>query len=318
MRNMSKIVTAGLVSAFASMPVAQAADVVIGVPNWPSVNVTANVLKVVLEDNLGLEVELRTGNNAVVFEAMDKNDMHVHPEVWLPNQANLHNKYVKENKTVKMNANGIPAFQGMCVTKHTADTHGVKSITDLTNPDIAKLFDTDGDGKGEIWIGASGWASTNVEKIRAKSYGYSETMNLKEMDETLALAEVDNAVAQKKPIVFFCYTPHHMFALHELIPLKEPAYDKAKWKVLQPTDDPDWLAKSSAPVAWDLAYLHIHYSAKLEETNPAAAALLSKVKLDTDTVSAMTFALVVDKQDPAAFAKKWVAENAKTVQGWLK
>ena len=62
---------------------------------------------------------------------------------------------------------------------------------------MAAKFDTDGNGKGEIWIGAAGWASTNVEKIRAKSYGYSETMNLKEMDETLALAEVDNAVAQE-------------------------------------------------------------------------------------------------------------------------
>ena len=41
-------------------------------------------------------------------------------------------------------------------------------------------FDSDGDGQGEIWIGASGWASTNVEKIRAKSYGYDETMKLKE------------------------------------------------------------------------------------------------------------------------------------------
>ena len=61
----------------------------------------------------------------------------------------------------------------MCVTKWTAETHGIKSLSDLTNPDTAALFDTDGDGKGEIWIGASGWASTNVEKIRAKSYGYT-------------------------------------------------------------------------------------------------------------------------------------------------
>ena len=46
--------------------------------------------------------------------------------------------------------------------------------------------------------------------------------------------------------------------------------------------------------------------------------MLSQVKLDTDTVSAMTFALVVDKMDPAEFAKKWLADNADTVDGWLK
>lgn len=312
-----KTLAAGAVALAISAPV-YAADVVIGVPNWPSVNVTANVLKVILEDNFGLEVELQNGTNPIVFEAMDSGSMHVHPEVWLPNQSNLHNKFVKEKGTVSMNPNGVSAFQGMCVTKYTADEHGVSKISDLTDPDIAKLFDTDGDGLGEIWIGAPGWASTNVEKIRAKSYGYSETMNLKEMDETLALAEVDNAVVQKKPIVFFCYTPHHMFALHDLVILKEPEYDAAKWNVIQPTDDPNWLEKSSAPVAWDLAYLHIHYASALETAQPEVASLLSKVKLDTDTVSKMTFALVVEKQDPLEYAKAWVAENGDMVEKWLR
>lgn len=312
----------GLLSAAAMMAGASmatmAADVVIGVPNWPSVAATANVLKVVLEDNYGLDVELQNGTNPVVFEAMDTGSMHIHPEVWLPNQSNLHEKFVKTKGSVKMNPNGVAAFQGMCVTKMTADKHGVRKISDLTNPDIAKLFDTDGDGKGEVWIGAAGWASTNVEKIRAKSYGYDATMNLKEIDETLALAEVDNAVKQKKPLAFFCYTPHHMFALHELVILEEPKYDAAKWKVIQPTDDPEWLSKSSAPVAWDLAYLHIHYAASLESSHPEVATMLSKVKFDTDIVSAMTFALVVDKLDPADFAKDWVAKNGSLVETWLK
>ena len=135
---------------------------------------------------------------------------------------------------------------------------------------------------------------------------------------TLALAEVDNAVAQNTNIAFFCYTPHHMFALHELVILKEPAYDESKWKVIQPTDDPEWLEKSEAPVAWNTAYLHIHYAAALEKDQPAVATMLSKVKLNTDVVSAMTYALVVEKQDAAEFAKKWVADNASLVDSWLQ
>jgi len=303
-------------SAYGAM--AQAADVVIGVPNWPSVLATAHVLKVALENNLGLEVELQNGTNPVVFEAMDSGSMHVHPEVWLPNQTNLNDKYVGEKKTVRMNPNGVAGDQAMCVTKGTQERTGIENLSDLTDPEMAKNFDTDGDGKGEIWIGAAGWASTNVEKIRAKSYGYDATMTLKEMDETLALAEVDAAVNKDENITFFCYTPHHMFALHELVILKEPAYDEAQWNVIQPTDDPEWLSKSDAPVAWNTANLHIHYAASLEADQPEAAAMLSKVSLDTSVVSAMTFALVVEKQDPAEFAAKWVEENAETVDSWLQ
>lgn len=317
MIKLSKVLTTTALTVALTTP-ALAADVVIGVPNWPSVRVTAHVLKVAIEDNLGLEVELQNGTNPVVFEAMDSGAMHVHPEVWLPNQANLNQKFVQEKKTVRQNPNGVAGDQAMCVTKGTAERTGIENLSDLTNPEMAKNFDTDDDGKGEIWIGAAGWASTNVEKIRAKSYGYDQTMNLKEMDETLALAEVDNAVAQEQNIVFFCYTPHHMFALHDLVILKEPAYDESKWNVIQPTDDPEWLEKSDAAVAWNTAYLHIHYAASLEENHPAAADLLSKVNLDTDTVSAMTYALVVEKEDPAEFARKWVDENSSQVDSWLK
>ena len=298
--------------------VATAADVVIGVPNWPSVLATAHVLKVAMENNLGLEVELQNGTNPVVFEAMDSGSMHVHPEVWLPNQTNLNNQYVQEKKTVMMNPNGVAGDQAMCVTAGTAERTGIENLSDLSDPEMAKNFDTDGDGMGEIWIGAAGWASTNVEKVRAKSYGYDATMSLKEMDETLALAEVDAAVAQNENIVFFCYTPHHMFALHELVILKEPAHDASQWTMIQPTDDPEWLEKSSAGMAWSTAYLHIHYAASLETDQPEAAAMLANVSLDTEVVSTMTYALVVEKQDPAEFAAKWVEENADLVDSWLQ
>ncbi|AAV97365.1 glycine betaine/proline ABC transporter, periplasmic substrate-binding protein (plasmid) [Ruegeria pomeroyi DSS-3] len=291
-----------------------AADVVIGVPNWPSVRATAHVLKIVLEDNLGLEVELQNGSNPIIFEAMDAGAMQVHPEVWLPNQSNLHNTFVKEKGTVAMNPNGIAADQAMCVTRGTAERTGIKALSELSDPDMAAKFDSDGDGLGEIWIGAAGWASTNVEKIRAKSYGYDQTMTLKEMDETLALAEVDAATDQDTNIAFFCYTPHHMFQLYDLVLLEEPPHDPAQWKVAQPTDDPNWLENSSAAVAWDKAYLHIHYQAEMD---PAAAAVLAKVDLTSDQVSAMVYALIVDGMDAEAFARNWVEENADQVDSWL-
>ncbi len=296
----------------------QAADMVIGVPNWPSVAVTADILKVVIEDNYGLEVDLQNGTNPVVFEAMDGGSMHIHPEVWLPNQQNLHDTYVTEKGTVSMNPNGVPSFTGVCVTKGTVERTGIKALSDLTDPDMAVNFDEDGDGRGDIWIGATGWASTTVEKIRAKSYGYDVTMNLLEMDETLALSKVDAAVAKSDNIVFMCYTPHHMFTLYDLVPLEEPAHDPGQWVVIQPTDDPDWLEKSSAPVAWSAPTLHVMYASSLNDSHPEVASMLSNVKLDTDLVSGMTYAVVVDKVDTAEFAIQWVSENADLVNSWLQ
>lgn len=310
------LISAALAMSFGTAALAE--DVIIGVPNWASVRGTAHILKVALEDNLGLSVELQNGTNPIIFEAMDSGAMHVHPEVWLPNQQNLHDKFVTEKGSVKFNPNAVLSDQRICVTKDTQERTGISALSDLTDPDMAANFDTDGDGRGEMWIGAAGWASTNVEKIRAKSYGYAETMNLMEMDEAVALGQVDNAVAQGQNIVFYCYTPHHMFALYDLVPLTEPAYDEAQWKITQPTDDPDWLENSTAPTAWDAANLHVFYSTALEEAQPEAARMLSSVKLNADHVSAIVYALSVEGMDPADFARQWVDENADLVDSWFK
>ncbi len=67
---MGKITSIAAGSAMLMAGPVMAADVVIGVPNWPSVKVPAHVLKVVLEDNLGLSVELQNGTNPIVFSTV--------------------------------------------------------------------------------------------------------------------------------------------------------------------------------------------------------------------------------------------------------
>ncbi len=101
---MNKIVAnwaVAVTTMFASVG-AVAADVVVGVANWPSITVSAEVIKNVLENNLGVEVELQPGTNPIIFEGMSADSMHVHPEVWLPNQAGLADKHA-DNVVQNMN-----------------------------------------------------------------------------------------------------------------------------------------------------------------------------------------------------------------------
>ena len=46
--------------------------------------------------------------------------------------------------------------------------------------------------------------------------------------------------------------------------------------------------------------------------------MLSNVKLTTDHVTAIVYALSVDGSDPADFARQWVDENADLVDSWFK
>lgn len=313
----SRLLLATALVSMGTVGAAQAADLVLGVPNWPAGNATSNILKIVIEDNFGLDVELQSGTNPIIFEAMDSGSMHLHPEVWLPNQVNLHDKFVKENQTVVMNENPVQAVQGMCVTQHTADTYGITSINDLTDPDKMAIFDKDGNGTPEVWIGAPGWASTAIERIRAKSYGYDQTMELNEYDGTVAWGELGTAASSDQPWMGFCYEPHFIFVAYDLVYLDEPEHDPETWTIIQPTDDPQWLEKSSASTAWKGATLHLHYAASVREDFPEVAAMLDAYQIPPEVLSEAGYALSVQDQDVEEYARNWVDENQDVVLEWL-
>ncbi|WP_432288371.1 glycine betaine ABC transporter substrate-binding protein [Aminobacter sp. BA135] len=297
---------------------AHSADLVVAMPNWPSGQASANIIKAALEKSLKIDVEVEEMGTLIAFTGLDSGKVDIHPEVWRPNLDSLVQKYVTDRGTVHLSPRSVSATQGLCVTQKTYDDYGIHDVADLTDPVKTRVFDTDGDGKGEIWIGAQGWSSTDIERIRAKSYGYAATMTLLEMPEEVGMSAVDAAVATDKPIVFYCYSPHHVFELHQIKQLSEPAFDRAKWNVILPADDPMWLSRSDAPVAWQPSSFSVAYATSLSKRLPQVAKFLDNIDFSADEVTAMSYALEVERQDPAKFAEQWVASHEDRVNAWMK
>ena len=308
------LLAAALVSPMASP--ATAADLVIAMPNWPSGQASANILKLAIAEKFGLDAEVRELGTMLAFAGMDSGEVDIVPEVWSPNFDDLVKRYGADGaKSVVLGHTAVPAWQGLCATPDAAAA-GIKDVSDLSDPAKTALLDTDGDGQGEVWIGAETWKSTGIERVRANSYGYAGTVALVEAEEDVAMAAVDAAVATGRPMVFYCYAPHHVFKLHDLARLTEPAYDPAKWKIVAQSDDPLWISKSSAPVAWGPVEFHVAYSASFAKEHANVAAFLEKVDFKPDEISAMSYALQVDGQPPADYAKAWVEENRTRVREW--
>jgi len=296
---------------------AKAADITIGVPNWAAAEAISYMLDTLIEQETGLEIDHVASTNPVIFEAIHNGDMDVHPDVWLPNQKNLTERFVDKEGTVALSDNAYDGFAGFCVTKQTADELGVKSIYDLADPEIAKHFDTDGDGKGEIWVGATGWAGTSIDTVRLTTYGVAETFKLLEMDEAIAISRMKDATASGKPFATLCFAPHLMFQLADLVQLEEPAYDEAKWTMVQPTEDPNWLEKSDIEVAYPPIRIQIAYAKRLEEEAPRAVEIMRGVQLDTETVNGWNYQIVEEKRPVAEVMDEWMAANKERIDGWL-
>ncbi|MEP3275025.1 MAG: glycine betaine ABC transporter substrate-binding protein [Stappiaceae bacterium] len=319
---MKKILAVAILAAstgLTSVAVQAQEKVMVGEPSWPGAKIIANLIKVVIEEKLGGEADLVPGTNPVIFAAMDggRGDIDVHPDVWLPNQKSLTDEYVDGKETVGLSEGAYEGRSGFCVPTYMAEKHNIKSVFDLGTPEAQALFDSDGDGKGEIWVGASGWASTNVHKVKARDYGIDTFLEPGTEDETVFYAKLKDMIANEKGAVFYCYKPHYVHALYDVTILEEPPHDPASYKIVQPDADADWFANSQIMSGDAVKSVRIAHSKSLDERAPEVAKFLDNIALNSDDVSQWTYEVVVNGKDAADVVKSWVDANGEKVDVWL-
>ena len=316
-----KLKTLGLAAAIGvmSMPAMAAEEVKIGVPSWTGAQAIAHLLGEVVQSRIGGTVEYVPGNNATIFQAMDqgKGDIDVHPDVWLPNQESFTKKYVDGAGTVTLSKNPYQGNQGFCVTKDFGEANNITDIADLGRPDVAALMDSDGNGKGEMWIGAPGWASANVNEVKTRDYGLLDFIDPIRAEESVKTARIKDSIAKGEGYAFYCYKPHAVWFMFDVKMLSEPTYDPAKYKMVQPSDDADWYNKSMVASKDALKDVQIAWSNSLEGRSPAIAEFFANFALTADDVSGLAFEVSANGRDPADVAKEWVAANSERVDGWL-
>lgn len=290
----------------------------IGAPAWTGAQAIAHLIKEIVVTRIGGEANLVPGNNASIFQAMDqgKGDIDVHPDVWLPNQESFTKKYVDGAGTVALSEKPYEGKQSFCVSKEFSEKNNVTSIFDLARPEVAKLMDSDGNGKGEIWIGAPGWASANVNEVKVRDYGLMPFMEPIRADQAVMTATVADSIKKGNGYAFYCYSPHAIWFQFDIVRLEEPAFDPEQYIAIQPSDDPDWFTKSKVMTEDALKKVQIAYSKSLKERSPAIADLLANIQLDGETVSGFAYEIEGGK-DAATVIKEWVAKNSDRVDGWL-
>ena len=319
MRNTLLGLLSGAALTLAAGPAFGAEKVNIGVPSWTGAQAIAHLLQAVVEDRIGGEAGLAPGNNATIFQAMHqgKGDIDVHPDVWLPNQESFTKKYVDGAGTVALSQHPYEGNQGFCVSKNFAKQYKITDIADLGRPDVAMKMDSDGNGKGEMWIGAPGWASANVNEVKVRDYGLLDFVEPVRAEESVKTARVKDSIAKDEGYAFYCYKPHAIWYMFDVQMLSEPAYDPAKYVMVQPSDSPDWYDKSMVASKDALKNVQIAWSNSLEERSPAIAEFFERFELTTDDVSNFAYQISGKSRDPAEVAKEWVENNPERVDAWL-
>ena len=316
---------------------AQAKDkVVIGELDWPGSRAIEQVLSQVMTQYLDADVQTIAAAQEALYEALDKGDgsVDVVADMWTDHLPEQMKNYVLPGgrQTIILNDTPYLGTEGIFVPAY-AKAQGVNKLEDLTKPEIAKLFDSDGNGKGELWAGAVGWESTNHTEVRGKSYGFDKTMEYTTVDQAVFLAQLKDAYEQKRPIAFYYWTPEWIFAAYDLVKLEEPEFDgyateSAKgserynpngcYTFYQPAERNDWFEASSIKCGQPPTRVNIAHSKALADRAPKISQFLKQVKLDSDVVNQWILAMEVDGKDVKDVAADWIAANKDMIEKeWL-
>jgi glycine betaine/proline transport system substrate-binding protein len=276
--------TVGAFTAGCGWGAAGGRELKLGYITWDENVVVSNLTMVLLEEELGYEVELQVTNEAVVkqvFRRVADGDLHAFQDVWIPN----HKNYLSE---VEGDVEHLdPWFEG-----ETAQGLAVPDYMDVHS--VAKL-----DRAGtDMIIGIEPGSAVHPQIKNEVIPGYDLDMKLVESSTPAMLSELEKAYEHREPIVFYGWSPHWMNARYDLRYLKDP-------KDLQ--GDFNEPAKISSIV-----------NADLREDDPAAHAFLKALSLDEEQVNQLEAEInEAGSGSPEEGVRNWLEDHRDTVGPWI-
>ncbi|MDJ1181537.1 glycine betaine/L-proline ABC transporter substrate-binding protein ProX [Roseofilum sp. BLCC_M91] len=210
---------------------------------------------------------------------------------------------------------------GYRIDKKTAEEYGISSIEQLKDPEIAKLFDFDGDGKANLTGCNPGWACELIVEHHIEAYGLQDTVEQDQGQYVTLLADTIARYKQGGSILYYAYNPHWIFAV------LKPNQDTV-WLTVPFTSLPESQGEvTEAETTVDGKNLgisktgqNIVASQTFVERNPMAKRWLELVQIPVQDMNQISLRIKDGENSPEdirRLAEEWIGENQEQFDGWL-
>ncbi|MGB5917846.1 glycine betaine/L-proline ABC transporter substrate-binding protein ProX [Arcobacter sp.] len=270
---------------------------------------------------LGYDVEITNDvSYEVAFQTIAQNakskDAYIMAAAWVP----LHDEKIKgaggSEKIAVIGSYIENCAQGYLIDKKTADKYNIKYINDLKDPKIAKLFDSNGDGKADLSGCDAGWGCEKVIEYQLDAYGLRDTITHNQGQYASIITDTIARYKSGKPILYYTWTPYWVSG--RLVPGKDTVF-------LQVTHSAHPVTKSTklpngADYGFNVNAQKFAANASLLKNYKDIAKLLEIMKLDVNDVSGenMLMAQGQNKEaDIKRHAKMWLKNNADKINNWV-
>jgi len=212
------------------------------------------------------------------------------------------------------------AAQGYLIDKKTAEKYNIKSIDQLKDPNIAKLFDTNGDGKADLTGCTPGWGCEAVINHQIDAFGLSKSVVHNQGNYAAMMADTITRFKEGKPVLYYTWTPYWVSDV--LKPGKDVVWLQVPFSSLPGEQkNIDTKLPNGMNYGFPVNTMHIVANKAWAEKNPAAAKLFSVMKLPISDISAqnaMMYAGHASEADIQGHVDGWIKAHQQQFDGWVK
>lgn len=131
---------------------------------------------------------------------------------WKPQIEEMYDNAGGDGKFYRQGTYIAGAAQGYLIDKKTAEKYHIRTLDQLRDPKLAKLFDTDGDGKAYITGCNPGWVYGNVIDGQIKGFNLQATVTQNQGNYSSIIADTLARYHQGKPVLYYTWTPYWLSA----------------------------------------------------------------------------------------------------------
>lgn len=270
-------------------------------------------------ERLGYDVkDVQNAKYPALHLAVAAGDVTFMADHWNPLHTAFFENAGGEEKLFRAGAYIPNCAQGYLVDKKTAEKYGITNLGQMKAPEIAKLFDADGDGQGDLAGCPPGWGCERVIEHQMDAFDLRPTLDHNQGEYSAIIAETITRYREGGSILYYTWTPYWVSG------------------VLVPGEDVVWIEvpRSAHPEGRDtelpngknygfaINKQNIVANKAWVNKNPAAKKLFTIMQVPAVDVSAQNLKMRDEGEGgweaAGRHADAWIKANQATFDSWIE
>lgn len=271
---------------------------------WPGSYANAHVARIILEQELGAEVEIVELDENAQWAGLDDGSLDAVLEVWPSGHGDNIARFIDDRGTVEeLGELGALGQIGWFVPTYVVEQNPeMETWEGLAGNE--GIFATAETGSSGQFLAADPsfvqFDETIIENLDL------DLQVVQSGSEAAQLTAVESAIEREEPVLFYFYTPHWLHAQYDLTLVELPQYEES-------CEEPE--AERTCGYPEDV--LLKVASAELRDRLPDVHAFLGNFQLQNEDQDGITFAMDVEGASAEDAAQAWVDDNEDTWRAWL-